>query len=166
MFCEQVHSAFRLAYQVGLSGGCAERARVLASNVLLLVRMFLSKPLAFSSFSDEIDRVFSPFSSWMHVAGDIKQLVLTICSTDIQRSKEIERVVKLLAARNRKRKIKMRAHMQTETRETELFNSSDYQAAYDKPRVEYLAWQSISQSGRRLVPFFFLVLHSSRANGL
>ncbi|CDJ49909.1 histone deacetylase interacting domain-containing protein, putative [Eimeria brunetti] len=37
----QVHSVFRLAYQVGLSGGCAERARLLASNVLHLVRMFL-----------------------------------------------------------------------------------------------------------------------------
>lgn len=96
----QVHSVFRLAYQVGLSGGCAERARVLASNVLHLVRMFLSKRLAFSSFSDEIDRVFASFPSWFHVAGDIKQLILTVCSRDIQHGKEIERVVKLLAARN------------------------------------------------------------------
>ncbi|CDJ31027.1 histone deacetylase interacting domain-containing protein, putative [Eimeria mitis] len=96
----QVHSVFRLAYQVGLSGGCAERARVLASNVLHLVRMLLSRRLAFSSFSDEVDRIFASFPSWFHVAGDIKQLILTVSKRDQQTSKEIERLVKLLAARN------------------------------------------------------------------
>lgn len=100
MYFPQVHSAFRLAYQVGLSGGSSERARVLASNVLHLLRMYLSKRLAFSSFSHELDRAFSCFPSWFHVAGDIKRLILTISKEDIQTTKEVAKVVKLLAGRN------------------------------------------------------------------
>lgn len=98
----QVHSVYRLAYQVGLSGGCVERARALASTVLHLVRMFLSKRLAFASLSDELDLAFAAFPSWFHVAGDIKRLVLTIQKEDFQTGKEIEHLVKLLAARNGK----------------------------------------------------------------
>lgn len=97
----QIHSAFRLAYQVGLSGGCSERARVLASNVLHLIRMYISKRLAFSMFSDELDRAFSCFSSWGHVPRDIERLILTISNEDVQTAKQLAKVVKLIAGRNR-----------------------------------------------------------------
>ncbi|XP_026190661.1 uncharacterized protein LOC34619629 [Cyclospora cayetanensis] len=96
----QVHSVFRLAYQVGRSGGCVERARVLASSVLHLVRMLMKKRLAFSSFSSELDRAFSSFPSWFHVAGDIKRLILTVGEDDIRMAKELETAVKLIAGRN------------------------------------------------------------------
>ncbi|CDJ63805.1 LOW QUALITY PROTEIN: histone deacetylase interacting domain-containing protein, putative [Eimeria necatrix] len=98
----QVHSAYRLAYQVGLSGGCAERARGLASAVLHLVRMFLARRLAFGALSEELDLAFAAFPAWFHVSGDIKRLILTIKSEDFKAGKEIEQVVKLLAARNGK----------------------------------------------------------------
>ncbi|KAL8439309.1 hypothetical protein Efla_003946 [Eimeria flavescens] len=96
----QVHSAFRLAYQVGVSGECLERAKVIASNVLHLIRMFRSERLPFSAFSHELDRLFARYSSWSHVSDDIKRLVLSISEDDVRTAKELARVVKLLAARN------------------------------------------------------------------
>ncbi|KAL8453810.1 hypothetical protein Emed_000671 [Eimeria media] len=96
----QVHSAFRLAFQVGLSGGCSERAKVFASNVLHLIRMFMSERLSFSTLSHELDGLFLPFASWLHVPDDIKRLVLTINEDDTRTAKELARVVKLLAGRS------------------------------------------------------------------
>ncbi|KAL8454028.1 hypothetical protein Emag_001600 [Eimeria magna] len=96
----QVHSAFRLAFQVGLSGGCSERAKVFASNVLHLIRMFMSERLSFSTLSHELDGLFLPFASWLHVPDDIKRLVLTINEDDTRTAKELARVVKLLARRS------------------------------------------------------------------
>ncbi|KAL8275190.1 hypothetical protein Esti_000862 [Eimeria stiedai] len=96
----QVHSAFRLAFQVGLSGGCSERAKVFASNALHLIRMFMSERLSFSTLSHELDRLFLSFASWLHVPDDIKRLVLTISEEDTKTAKELARVVKLLAGRS------------------------------------------------------------------
>lgn len=62
--------------------------------------MYLSKRLGFATFSSELDRLFTSFPSWFHVAGDIRLLVLTIGNEDIQTAKELARVVKLLAGRH------------------------------------------------------------------
>lgn len=64
--------------------------------------MFMSKRLEFSTLSDELDRLLVCFPSWIHVAEDIKRLILSISDEDIQIAREMAKLVKLLAARNRK----------------------------------------------------------------
>lgn len=98
----QLHSAFKLAYQVGLSSGCPEKAKSLSSIILHLSRLYLSNRVSFTVFGSEVDRVFRAYPNWLHVANDIKVLIVAVTPEDEKHAKDAATRVKLLAARNRK----------------------------------------------------------------